>query len=134
MKVRRRSFNAELPHTRAAHDRRDVVATDTRGTDELWRLLWSHTARQIIDRLPREGNWQLVSAGLGWGLRGDGDGGSALLLYPSGEGRSAGDLSLLIQGKGRQTIPRLGHSYPDYLAAVEDVVSTVAGNYLPRTN
>lgn len=111
------------------------MATDTRGTDELWRLLWSHTARQIIDRLPREGNWQVVSAGLGWGLSSqDPDGSSALLLYPSGEGRSAGDLSLLIQGKGRQTIPRLGHSYPDYLAAVEDVVTTVAGSYLSTTN
>ncbi len=110
------------------------MVTDTRATDELWRLLWSQTARQIIDRLPREGNWQLVNAGLGWGLRCDGDNRNALLLYPSGEGRSSGDLSLLIQGKGRQTIPRHGHSYPDYLAAVEDVVTTVAGSYLSRTN
>jgi hypothetical protein len=111
------------------------VVTDTRGTDQLWRLLWSQTARQIIDRLPREGNWQVVSAGLGWGLcRQDSDSRNALLLYPSGEGRSSGDLSLLIQGRGRQTIPRLGHSYPDYLAAVEDVVATVAGNYLSTTS
>jgi hypothetical protein len=111
------------------------VVTDTRVTDELWRLLWSQTAKQIIDRLPREGNWQLVSAGHGWGLRcQDREDCNALLLYPSGEGRSFGDLSLLIQGKGRQTIPRHGHSYPDYLAAVEDVVTTVAGNYLSPTN
>jgi hypothetical protein len=111
------------------------VVTDTHATDELWRLLWSQTARQIIDRLPREGNWQLVNAGRGWGLRcQDRDGRNALLLYPSGEGRSSGDLSLLIQGKGQQTIPRLGHSYPDYLAAVEDVVTTVAGSYLSTTN
>jgi hypothetical protein len=41
---------------------------------------------------------------------------------------------LLIKGKGTQTIPRYGHSYPDYLAEVEDVVMTVAENYLFTTN
>jgi hypothetical protein len=110
------------------------VVTDTRGTDELWRLLWSQTAKQIIDRVPRSGELQLVSVGLGWGLRRQDDASNAVLLYPSGEGRSAGDLSLLIKGKGNQTIPRHGHSYPDYLAEVEDVVSTVTESYLSRAN
>lgn len=110
------------------------MVLDTRGTDELWRLLWSQTAKQIIDSLPRDNELQLVSAGLGWGLRRQDNGCNALLLYPSGEGRSTGDLSLLIQGLGTQTIPRYGHSYPDYLAAVEDVVTTLAGSYLSTTN
>jgi hypothetical protein len=93
-------------------------------------LLWSQTAKQIIDSLPRSGDVQLVNAGLGWGLcRQDGTR-SALLLYPSGQSRAIGDLSLLIQGQGTHTIPRYGHSYPDYLAEVEDAVATVAGNYL----
>jgi hypothetical protein len=110
------------------------VVTDVRANEELWRLLWSQTAKQIIDRLPRDAKFELVNAGLGWGLSRQDNSRSALLLYPSGEGRSAGDLSLLIKGKGTQTIPRYGHSYPDYLAEVEDVVMTVAENYLFTTN
>lgn len=99
-------------------------------TDRLWQLLWSQAAHQIIERLHQEVGGELASAGYGWGLRFRGEPQFALLLYPSGEGRAVGDLSLLIQGQGAQPIPRYGHSYPDYSAVVEDVVATVAAAYL----
>ncbi len=110
------------------------MVTDGRANEELWRLLWSQTAKQIIDRLPRDAKFELISAGLGWGLCRQDNARSALLLYPSGLNRSAGDLSLMVKGKGTQTIPRYGHSYPDYLAEVEEAVMTVAQHYLFTTN
>lgn len=98
--------------------------------NELWRLLWSQTAHQIVANLRTDDAWELVSAGHGWGLRHRNTAQHALLLYPSGAGRERGDLSVMIRGQGTQTIPRHGHSYPSYLAAVEDVVTTVAESYL----
>lgn len=99
-------------------------------TDRLWQLLWSQAAHQIIERLHQEIGGELASAGHGWGLRLRGEPNFAVLLYPSGESRAIGDLSLLIQGHGTQPIPRYGHSYPSYIAVVEDVVATVAAAYL----
>lgn len=102
--------------------------TDT--TDRLWYLLWSQAAHQIVERLQREVGGELVSTGYGWGLVCQGAPRCALLLYPSGEDRAVGDLSLLIQSQGAHPIPRYGHSYPAYIATVEDVISTVAASYL----
>lgn len=106
------------------------MVSEIHATDRLWHLLWSQTARQIMAEFPECAGCELVSAGYGWGLRRRGDPQCALLLYPSGERRATGDLSLLLQGRGSQPIPRYGHSFPEYVAAVEDVVTTAIATYL----
>jgi hypothetical protein len=98
--------------------------------DELWQLLWAHTAHELIMRLPRDPSWEIFSAGNGWGLRRQDDQRRALLLHPSGAARSTGDLALTLADQGTHPIPRYGHSYPAYLALVEDAVATVCHEHL----
>lgn len=102
--------------------------------DRLWYLLWSKAAYQIIEPLCSKLGGELVSVGYGWGLRRSTAPQLALLLYPSARNRSVGDLSLVIQGRGRQSIPRYDHGYPEYLAAVEDVLMAVVAGLLPSTD
>jgi hypothetical protein len=106
----------------------------TAPSDSLWYLLWSQAAYQIIEPLCRKVGGELVRIGYGWGLRRRDAPQLALLLYPSTESRSIGDLSLIIQGKGGQAIPRYGHGYPEYLAAVEDALTTIVADLLPCAN
>lgn len=98
--------------------------------DELWQLLWAHAAHDVVSRLPRAAGWAIFSAGNGWGLRRADDPRRAVLLHPSGASRAVGDLALTLAGLGTQPIPRYGHSYPAYLALVEDAVITVCREHL----
>lgn len=98
--------------------------------DELWQLLWAHTAHELVARLPRQGAWEIFSAGNGWGLRRADDPRRAVLLHPSGAARAVGDLALTVANRGTQPIPRYGHGFPAYLALVEDAVATVCREHL----
>jgi hypothetical protein len=107
------------------------MVTPAESTDRLWRLLWSDAAHQIIERLHGAAGGEVVAVGYGWGLRRREEPQLALLLYPCAESRPVGDLALLIQGRGAQAIPRYGHSYPEYLAAVEDAVAAASADIPP---
>jgi len=98
--------------------------------DELWQLLWAHTAHELMLRVPREPGWDLFSAGNGWGLRRQDAPRRALLLHPSGAARAVGDLSITAADGSSQPIPRSNHSYPTYLDLVEDAVVTACRSYL----
>lgn len=98
--------------------------------DELWQLLWAQAAHELVARLPLEPGWELFSAGNGWGLRRADSPRRAVLLHPSGAGRSVGDLAITLADLGTQPIPRYGHSYPAYIALVEDAFATVCREHL----
>lgn len=105
-----------------------IASTTT--TDMTWRLLWSHTARHIVNDLSIYPELELVSAGYGWGLRRNDDHRCALLVHPTGSDRDAGDLSLTILGQGTHVIPRADSSFHDYFGLVADAVETAARFYL----
>lgn len=102
---------------------------DTIADLHLYRLLWAHAARRVIQTLPNVADYEIISIGYGTGLRHP-DTRRAFLVHPSGNGSSSGDLSLSIPGETTHPIPRYGQSYPDYMATVADIVETTARSYL----
>lgn len=97
---------------------------------QLWQRLWSHAAYQVISGIPATDGYEVVSAGNGWGLRNAADHRRALLIHPASAGSEIGDMALTVSGQGTQVIPRYNRSYTSYLAELQDVVETVARNYL----
>jgi hypothetical protein len=106
------------------------MVTTTVDAEQTWRLLWSHTASQIISALPAYRSCEATAVGYGWGLRHTRDPRRAILLHPTAEGREIGDLSLTVCGKGSQIIPRCNSDFIRYLHAVTDAVETVANTHL----
>ncbi len=98
--------------------------------EQTWRLLWSHTAYQVISALPTARSCEATAVGCGWGLRHATDPRRALLLHPTTAGREVGDLALTVCGQGTQVIPRYNSDFMRYLDTVTDVVETVAASYL----
>jgi hypothetical protein len=99
----------------------------------LHRLLWAHAAQQIIQILINTIGYEIVSVGYGMGIRNHHTR-RALLVHPSGNGSTSGDLALTVPGLGTQPIPRCGQSYAEYLSTVADIVETVARSYLSGTD
>lgn len=110
------------------------MVSPAEATDRLWHLLWSHAAHEIVERLRVEVGGEIEAVGYGWGLRRRDEPQLGLLLFPRAESRAVGDLALLVQGRGAQTIPRYGHNYPEYLAAVEDAVTAAAADLLSTSS
>jgi hypothetical protein len=98
--------------------------------EQTWRWLWSYSAHQIISTITLDSDYERISVGAGWGLRDPRNPRRALLLHPSGDGRTAGDLTLTIPGVSRYVIPRYGADYVEYIAEVAVTVHTVANAYL----
>ena len=106
-----------------------MIATTTTA-DLTWRLLWSHTAREIVKNLVRDTDFKMIEAGYGWGLCRSNNARIALLLHPTASNEDGDDLSLTVLGAGTQPLPRAGSSYCDYVRYVEDAVETAARFYL----
>lgn len=106
------------------------MITTTVDAEQTWRLLWSHTAYQVISALPAYHACESTAVGLGWGLRRADDPRRALLLHPTSAGREVGELALTVCGAGTQVIPRCNSNFMRYLDTVADVVETVAANHL----
>lgn len=99
-------------------------------TPQLRQLLWAQAAEQIIQSLPNGTNYEIVSAGHGWGLRLTNNRRKAILLHPSSDDSRIGDLALTVLGSGTHTLPRYGRGYPEYISDVQDMVETTVRSYL----
>jgi hypothetical protein len=106
------------------------MVIETPVADLTWRLLWSHTAQQVITDIAHEHGGNPVAAGYGWGLRSARDPRCALLVHPTAVGRDAGDLSLTVLGAGTHVIPRADLPYPIYISLVQEAVEAAAQTYL----
>lgn len=96
----------------------------------LRKLLWSHAAEQIICAIPNDDDYEILSVGYGWGLRLMTNRRKAILLHPTSDDNTTGDLALTIREIGTHTLPRCGRSYPEYVADVQDIVETTVRSYL----
>lgn len=94
--------------------------------NNLWRLLWSRAAHQVIEALPQFHGYTQVEVGYGIGLRNPHDPTKALILHPSGLSRNIGDLALTVVGQGTQVIPRYNRSYIEYLTDAIDAMEAAA--------
>ena len=106
------------------------MVTTAVDADQTWRLLWSHTAYQVVSALSTHEACESSAVGYGWGLRHTSDPSRAVLLHPTAHGREIGDLSLTVCGKGTHIIPRCNTDFVHYLHTVSDVVETVVAAHL----
>lgn len=103
-----------------------MITIENVGYNNLWRLLWSRAAHQVIESLPQFNAYTPVEVGFGIGLRNPHDPSKALILHPAGQGRNIGDLAVTIVGQGTQVIPRYNRSYIEYLTDAIDAMEAAA--------
>ncbi len=103
-----------------------MISMESTGYNNLWRLLWSRAAHQVIESFPHFNAYSPIDVGYGIGLRNPEDPSKALILHPAGQGRNIGDLAVTVVGQGTQVIPRYNRSYVEYLTDAIDAMEAAA--------